>query len=297
MTLMIQKKILSIFPYYDLVNGYKTCLMINEKYIDCIDMDFLYKFHVYVNNIQNVFIKYIIYIETIYKTRLAYSLANCIGDHQDLYLNKNEYSGSSMKNTLIDEILNTMYNTKDNPCKHYRNKPNIPPWILLKNLSFSQSIGLSRYLTKDAKQDFFNNILILNSKISFDQKTDLILSSIELIRTFRNKFVHNLNAIDYKHNIKYSPSKDVIRKAINNLEILSKNDIKKKKIGFNDTYCLILCIYLYLQDSFLQKEFLFELIFNMLGYKDNEKIKYFSYYCKSTNLPLDLKNRLINFIQ
>lgn len=287
------KNILSIFPYYDLVNGYKSCLMENEKYIDNIDLIFLYNFHIYITNIHNVYIKYIMYIENIYKTRLAYTLSNCIGDHHELYLNKNEYSGSDSKDELINTIYNLMENTKDNPTKHYRSKPNIPPWILFKNISFSQAISLSSYLINDTKADFFNNIIELeNKEINYDEKINFVITSIGLIRTYRNKYIHHLNGIDYKHDAKYSPSKTVIRKIFNNPIILSKKDIGENKRGFNDTYCLILCIYLYLENEYLRNKFIEELEFNLSCNGDKEKEKFFNYYIKSTNLPYNLIDRL-----
>lgn len=293
------EELLSTISYYDLINGYKSKFMVDNKFIPACSLDLLFNLSMYDRSIQSVFIKYIIIIENLYKTRLAYSISNCIGDHESKYLDKNNYLDDkfSKDGNLIENLSSLLKSTEDNPTYFYRLKSNedgrnIPPWILFKNIYFSDAINLSRLLTKDAKADFYEHII---KDMEYKEKTNFIITSINLLRKFRNVMAHNLKAIEYKYYKKVSG--ETMIKYYDDSIILSWNDIKSHKRGLDDLYSVILIIIIYLDSNDLRLLFLNDLL-NVFFDNNTNKIygdeSLFEHYVKFTNLPNNLENRLKN---
>lgn len=291
------EELISTISYYGLINGYKSKFMVENKFISSCSLDLLFYLSMYDRSIQSVFIKYIIIIENLYKTRLAYSISNCIGDHESKYLDKNNYLDDkfSKDGNLIDNLNYLLENTKDNPTYFYKLKSsedgrNIPPWILFKNIYFSDAINLSRLLKKDAKTDFYEHII---KDMEYKEKTNFIITSINLLRKFRNVMAHNLKAIEYKYNKKISG--ETMINYYDDPIILSWNDIKSHNRGLNDLYSVILIIIIYLDSNDLRLLFLNDLLnvfFDNNTNKIYENESLFEHYIKFTNLPNNLENRL-----
>lgn len=70
----LAKQILANISYYDLINGYKECMMDGEKFKKGITIEFLYLFYLFDKNFQNIIFKYSLLVENSFKTKLAYFL-------------------------------------------------------------------------------------------------------------------------------------------------------------------------------------------------------------------------------
>lgn len=298
------KKVLSTIPYYDLVNGYKECMFSENHFKDNVSFEFLYMFYLFDKRFQNILFKQSLFIENSFKTKLAYVLAENFGVHQDMYLDNNHYKAKKGK-LLFSDVKNNikaLYTVDKKytgqPTRHYiENHNHIPPWILFKNLSFSNVINLFALLKPNEKNQMVNLMksdLYVNTN-SLDTRTlsDFFLVGLNIVRNYRNQIAHNLKFVTYRH------SKKLSLKLINSIfpsYWLSTSDIYKKGIGHNDIFSMISIISYLINDIYLESSFLDELL-DCISAKDmsvNELIKdnLFKSYAEITNLPIDLKQRI-----
>lgn len=298
------KKVLSIIPYYDLINGYKECMFYENHFKDNISFEFIYMFYLFDKKFQNILFKQSLFIENSFKTKLAYVLAESFGVHQDMYLDNSHYETKRGK-LLFSEVkhnIETIYKTdKKNisqPTRHYvENHNHIPPWILFKNLSFSNVINLFALLKSNEKNKMLklmkSDLYVNNNSLDARKMIDFFLTGLNIVRNYRNQIAHNLKFVTYKHSIKLS------LKLINSIfpnYWLSTSDIYKKGIGYNDIFSMISIISYLINDVYLENIFLDELL-DCISAKDisgNELIKnnLFKNYAKITNLPIDLERRI-----
>ena len=83
-------ELLSTISYYDLINGSKESFFekgseIFEENTDIID---LFLFKILDKNIQNTLFKYSVYVENIFKTKMAYLISRKYGISIEQYLNE-----------------------------------------------------------------------------------------------------------------------------------------------------------------------------------------------------------------
>ncbi len=121
------KILLSSISYYDLINGYKECFMVNDKYDGKTSIEDLYYFLTFDRNIQSLLFKYSVYVENRFKTILAYVLSEHFDVDVDFYLDINNFQqnkGAIKKYIkLINSVNMTLNSTYlDNPTKHYKDK-------------------------------------------------------------------------------------------------------------------------------------------------------------------------------
>lgn len=289
---------LQSFTYYDLVNGYKECFLKDDKFEAGISMDFLHMFTQIDKHIQSTIFKYTTIVENSYKSKLAYVIAKNFGVHELDYLDESNYFKTNNKISFrsIKKACTSIYDSSKPiplPTKHYVKKHNhIPPWILFKNLSFSNAINLFQLLKPKEKQELAD-LILPNKSLSYQQKVDFIIASLNIVRSFRNKIAHNLKFITYKSTFHKLEPKTALKLLPQGL--LHWKDIKKRNIGLNDIYADILCLLILTNDKYITTSMLFELIVSF--HKMNSglssqmqliKDKYF----QITNLPTDIEQRL-----
>ena len=289
---------LQSLTYYDLVNGYKECFMKNEKFESGISLEFLHLFCQIDKHIQSIIFKYTTIVENSYKSKLAYVISDNFGVWECDYLDSQNYFKSNNKISFY-KIQNACLKIFDGskpipqPTKHYLEKHNhIPPWILFKNLSFSNAINLFQLLKPNEKQALAN-LIIPDKNLSYSQKVEFIIAALNLIRTFRNKIAHNLKFITYKNDFHKLDPKTILKLSPSGL--LHWKDIKKHNRGLNDIYSDILCILVLLNDKQLIGPFLFELLLafhkiNTINTPNMNLIK--QKYYVITNIPPDIEKRI-----
>lgn len=291
---------LRTFTYYDLVNGYKDSFMKNDKYLDGLTFEFIYLFAITDKDFQSIMFKYSTIVENSFKSKLAYVIAKHFGVHQNDYLAPNKYFNGNNKilfsdvNAACQYILNGQ-KLAPQPTKYYLEHHNhVPPWILLKNLSFSNSINLFQLLRRPEKEELVDS-LIRSPKLSFDEKVNFLISALNIIRSFRNKIAHNLRFSAYKSYSHMLPPNIAIKLFPKSL--LTWRDINKDKRGTNDIYAYLLSLFCLLEDPFLRLYCAREIEHVLTrGEQGKDHLKQSSdFYFEQTNLPKDIANRFKYF--
>lgn len=280
---------LSSISYYDLINGYQEFFTTNSKYDENINFIFLVRFYYFDKNVQTTLFKYSVYVENTFKTRLAYCLSENYGVEVKNYLDVNNFiktgyspSRENKLKNLLSKIEEISKNTTDNPTIHYRlNHNHIPAWILLKNITFNDSIDLFNFLKKDDKLKIINTYFN-NNNISDDDKIRIFKSAITIIRKFRNRIAHNLKPISFRS------SESLLHKILINIiepGLIVKKDLKNN-IGVNDMYSMILSNILLLGNSYNKLLLLGELNAALSNEKDISQK-----YIEVANLPNNILER------
>ena len=303
---------LNTISYYDLINRYQRYFMPDgEKFIDNTRIELLYSFSLFDKSIQSFILKYSMFIENIFKTKLAYTLAKDFGAKESEYLSAAKYrqsyqnpNGTLTFNSIFWECKKTILDPKitNNPTLYYYKKHNhVPPWILLKNLSFSNAINLFKLL-KDTQRDIIVNELIPNEQIALSDKINFVFCSLEAIRLFRNFAAHNLDftALRTDETRKLSPT--VISKLLSGSGLIKKENKKisaTERAFFRGIYGIMLSMLVYLKTNYLISEFIIDFLSIFKGINgDDAGVKYYLFECYSNiaNMPIDTPIRLQNYL-
>ena len=284
------KSFLSTISYYDLINGYKECFMTNNEFHKGISIEYLFAFCVYDKNFQNILLKYSIYVENIFKTKLAYTIGKYFGVNEKEYLKKENYEVSFEKNKKFKEVSRNIKNVLKHPktddlTKYYRDHHNhIPPWILLKNVYFNDAIDLYSFLPKKMKEEIVKEYYE-HEDFKKSENLELFISMITIVRKFRNKIAHNAKVITYKCTGNAEIHlKNYKKIAINNF--LTDMDIKYGK-GKRDLFSMILSLIILLNNPNLIVSLIQELKFIL---ESSPQLS--DTYVKISNLPPKLEKRL-----
>lgn len=176
--------------------------MENESFKNKVNLPTIFLFSLIDKRFQNILFLYSVYVETIFKTKMAYIISKNKGIENVDYLDFNKYTiqNPKRKNRLIktlNDITAVHLYSEDNPTKHYREKHNhIPPWILFKNVKFRTMIDLFTFLNRNEKLELIQEYDIFKTnKITEDEKLEMFKNMISIIRKFRNKIAHNSKVI------------------------------------------------------------------------------------------------------
>lgn len=292
-----EKTLLESISYYDLINGYKDCFMIDGKFKEGISLFSLFYFKIFDMNFQNILFKYSVYAENSFKIKLAYILSEEYGEHHNNYLDRNNFQVNRRIRREVRKFTQTLNNIKqialhsnDHPTKHYRASHNhIPAWILFKNVKFNDCINLFRFLEKDLKlkliQRFFNSNIF-----SDDDSIRLFKNFISIIRKFRNKIAHNSKVITYTVDSRYELHQ-VNTLRLNPYSLMRSRDINNS-IGKNDMYSMILSLTIILDNPLLVQMMMNEIKTLLLISPENSGIDVVKEFLHITKLPEDLVDRI-----
>src|SRR5699024_6035655 len=145
-----------------------------------ITLENLHQVYLIDNSFSNLLFKYIIYIETTLKTKIAYNVANTFGEKQSQYLDHRKYVNAPPldRQRVISKVTSEWEVNKNNhPIQHYKNNHSFtPPWIVVKGLYFGTTINWYKVLPQDIKkniaQDYFK---LTNLQDSDNQKEFLVI--------------------------------------------------------------------------------------------------------------------------
>lgn len=272
--------------YYSIVNGHKDIFIdktsIKEKFLPDTYFNDLMHMYKLDQDIKNNLFQYILEIEISLKSKLAYIIGNNIGvkeptvindqgkyirfDFKGSYLDKKYYHPSASMSFLAS-IAKTIYKTRNNPTKHYRNNKNhIPPWIAFENLYLYQIKDLCKYLSTDNKKEFgslFSYIYDSNNHaLSFEH----ILNSIGIIHEFRNQVAHGQRFYNYKADDSYLSYKNM--QSIFSFDIVRPSEYDRG-IGKNDIFALLISLIILIDDPY-KAQFIVSQFPSMLKKHDNE---------------------------
>lgn len=307
---------LDTISYYDLVNRYqKHFLPDGQNFIEGTTLEQLYSLSMFDRSIQAFILKYSMFIENIFKTKLAYTLSRDFGVDMSVYLAKSKYKESyqNPNNVLtFDAVQIECLKTRDddkiasNPTLYYREHHNhIPPWILLKNLSFSNSINLFKLL-KNAQRDDVVNALLPNEPdriLPLNDKANFIICALEAIRVFRNAAAHNLDFTALRTDEKRKIPPTILAKCLQGGILIRK--VKKKitsseRSHLRGIYGVMLAMMVFLKIDYLKSQFIvdFLTVFNGIDAADESTKPFlFDCYANIADMPVDTQDRLRNYFE
>ena len=271
------KQILQHFNFFDIIKVYKNLFIVNNVFVKNTTIEKVFLFYHYDRGIQNILFKYSVYIERIFKNRLAEILSQEIGITKQEYLNIENYTVRNNNNLILNNTL-----------KEIRDIEGISehPIILLKKITFSTTINLYNFLNEKLKE----KMIYFNYKDNEKQQAkNLFRNSLYIIRRYRNEIAHSMDFINYRAE-RYIIFR-YLKKILNEygyIKLMNKNDYSKRQRGSNDIFSMILSIILLLGNEFLRIEMLKEL--EMFINKENKEK--FKSYAEITNLPDNFLDRL-----
>lgn len=271
------KQILQHFNFFDIIKVYKNLFIVNNVFVKNTTIEKVFLFYHYDRGIQNILFKYSVYIERIFKNRLAEILSQEIGITKQEYLNIENYTVRNNNNLILNNTL-----------KEIRDIEGISehPSILLKKITFSTTINLYNFLNEKLKE----KMIYFNYKDNEKQQAkNLFRNSLYIIRRYRNEIAHSMDFINYRAE-RYIIFR-YLKKILNEygyIKLMNKNDYSKRQRGSNDIFAMMLSIILLLGNEFLRIEMLKEL--EMFINKENKEK--FKSYAEITNLPDNFLDRL-----
>ena len=271
------KQILQHFNFFDIIKVYKNLFIVNNVFVKNTTIEKVFLFYHYDRAIQNILFKYSVYIERIFKNRLAEILSQEIGITKQEYLKIENYTVRNNNNLILNNTL-----------KEIRDIEGISehPSILLKKITFSTTINLYNFLNEKLKE----KMIYFNYKDNEKQQAkNLFRNSLYIIRRYRNEIAHSMDFINYRAEryIIFRYLKKILNK-YGYIKLMNKNDYSKRQRGSNDIFSMILSIILLLGNEFLRTEMLKEL--EMFINKENKEK--FKSYAEITNLPDNFLDRL-----
>lgn len=313
---------LQAIPYYDLINGYKDFFMENDHFRSNVCFPALLLFYSFDRGFQNVIFPFSIMAEDYFKNILSYIMARDFGVSIEDYLNRKNYV-TAFKNityfqtyehirsiyemkekdengTIIHPVKYIQKNSKniEEPTRHYIDNHNhVPPWILLKNVTFSNAINLFLLM----KQQQWTEVadLMISAPIPADQKRQILIYALTLIRHFRNHMAHNLKFISFQEQKKFYHGLN--RKMLSEWlpkELISESELKHG-IGIFDIYAYLLFSMALIPDN-PYKLLCVNRLLSYLGTYSNspESILWttqYMQYTQATNIPHDFISRLTQY--
>lgn len=305
------KKALMTASYYDLINGYNDFMMIDDVFKTGVSIEYLYYFHIFDKNFQNIIFKYSIIVENILKTKIAYVLSQHLGVDFEEYLDPQFYlyTYKKLKFFEVRADFEKIFLRKNSsgrytlprksqyipqPTRHYaENHNHIPPWIILRNVSFGNAIDIYR-LIKSPYKEAISDALVSGTSITTSDKTDFIIAALCLIKDIRNIVAHNLKFVTYRS------SKYRLSKRATNI-ITRDKKVTANRQELNDVYACIISMAILLDSTDLRVRFFVDL-YNLILSSNNSKInllisaKVFDDYCSITGLPPSFLENVSNII-
>lgn len=231
--------------YYNIINGYKD-FFLKENGIE-------FKDGTHFSDLENLFtidkmLSHLIFyayldVERMFKTSLAYFIAEKYGEKEIDYLNSKNYStGKNLgyNKWQIDETIKIfkMLAIDDiQPIKHYRDKyKNVPPWILFSRATFGNVYYLYKLSKADIKTKIISSILNINANKINDAIKRLFSDAMFLVLHFRNRTAHANRTYNFK--IKASNSFLEYNNLFHSYFNITKEDHKNGLCRY-DTFALI----------------------------------------------------------
>ncbi|MGX7091225.1 Abi family protein [Hutsoniella sourekii] len=246
--------------YYSIINGYKRHFLIpgeKDKMYDGTNFDHFVELYFLDTDLTEVIFKYILFVEKSVRTRLAYTIAMEISDSEREYLKRSLYMNTrGTRGSTLEQIERTIRNCKQDSVTYYfkHNKANIPPWIVVQDLSFATTIHWYDMLEDNLKslitKDYF-----ARSNLREDFQDTFFFYTLHFLREFRNKIAHGKIHFEEKtkHHLHLESSKHFFNYTLYDDETIASNQSGK------DLYAAISIICGFLLDKKVAEKFITDL--------------------------------------
>ena len=199
------------YSYYSVINSYKTIFKDkNNNYKDKVSFDEIYALYEFDKNLRYIMLKYALEIEIVIKSLLANTLACKYGLKNYINIsNLDENATVIVKNNIIDKIeeeIKRNYNTHS-AITHYIDQYGfVPPFILVKILSFGVTSSLYGLLKQNDRQQMAKHFKISDKLLKQILKNLTSVRNIcahnERLYCFRDKYTINFKMIDKNYKSK-----------------------------------------------------------------------------------------------
>lgn len=288
--------------YYNLITKYKNDWYVdNKQYPPETSIYDLYLYHRLEDDLRNILFRFTITFEKRLKETMAFCISKEVGIYETDYLNPSKYKRRQYNNAceITSFLCETLKKTKYDPTKYYReNYDNVPPWILLNNISlgqtrallsifpfkmsdyvachllpFNNNICIKYYWALALKRDEAKKLLKLYRSNNYTFKTKCIRDAkFECIKNAKAKYIelvknmisiiHDFrNSLAHGHQLIHSKSK--IELKLHSLRVFVKEDVISNNefhqgLGKNDLFAFMLSLLLLL-DKYDAKYFISQL--------------------------------------
>ena len=232
---------LSDFGYYEIINGYRDTFRTDDKnYKPGTTFDDIFALYYFDSKVRSATMLSLEHAESFLKQKLAYTLAEKYGTNFEDYISKGVFDvGNRLKfpnqskniftaRDIFFSEMEKIKNDKSHPFRHYRDKHgNVPPWILIKKMSFGNLRYAISLLNKQDKKILIQRIFKSDIYTSVSEQELLILftDTIRVIHDYRNRAAHGSRMYNFFSEHGYSYLNILHEKSG-----ISKTAIKKKKM-------------------------------------------------------------------
>lgn len=184
------KKLIQRIGYYKLINGYKTPFLdataSTETYLPGTRISELYALYVFDRSLREIFLRYILRVETNVKTLISYTISSNYGhDNYLLYKNFNTSKREAAKEIsgVIADLNQAISKNSNDPCiRHYlQNYGYVPMWVLNNVLTLGNISRLYSIMKTNDRQSI--------SRV-FKINDDVLENFLHLLSIVRNFSAH-----------------------------------------------------------------------------------------------------------
>ncbi len=177
------KDVLNNVNYYNIINAFKDLFVIEdskeEKYIDNLFFEEVYDVYLFNRELRHLFLRYILLLEDILRTNVAYVFGNEEGPYQHLDEKAfNSNVNSQYITDMIDKINSIIENSRDDMVGHFKSMNEPLPILVLVN-TFDFNLIKTFYLNMK-----YNQKLMIANKYSITIKE--YKSFLQTLNMYRN---------------------------------------------------------------------------------------------------------------
>lgn len=269
------KLALSQYSYYSLINGQKKAFLKNgesDLYKDGTNFKNLYALYLVESNLNNILLKYILYVEKFLKTKISYYVSKDFGvvsdinddtnNNSDDYLWRGHYKKGKIGNDALYRLKKASDKDKRNEIIDYyiKNKNHLPPWILITNVSFGLTIKWFSILRSQQKDPIVNEFIDCDF-LTLDEKKEYLNKAFKLLQLYRNKIAHTGAYKDFSL-LPSLPKKQA--------QLLSYGLITDKEFnngtGSRKAFAIIVCCMVLLNDPLLREQMISDIKYTLMPY-------------------------------
>lgn len=246
----IAREALNEFGYYEIINGYRDPFVVTGSDVFLPNTSFLdiYRLFLFDQSIRDDVMSSIEMFELTFRQVLSRRFAEKYGHLQKQYLSTKNFQANNQVRRLISKLAELAYTNNSESFNHYRSEyDNIPPWIAVKGLQFSELKPWYNSLDSDLKisviEDMVNPKLIskLRDTSSSDENQkilDLFGAALQVIHQMRNRAAHGGRIYNF---FPTSPSNRPLIKYDRNFHesIQVSNDMYRRGYGNSGVWVLI----------------------------------------------------------
>lgn len=247
---------LSDFGYYEIINGYRSTFRNPDKtYKVGTTFDDIFALYYFDSKVRSTTMLALEHAEALLKQKLAYTLAEKYGLKFDDYISKKVFEpGERLKfpnpnkglYTARDVFILEMKKIRDDnthPFKHYREKHgNVPPWILIKKMSFGNLRYAISLLRADDKKLLMRRVFKseIYTKLSDQEIVTLFSETIRMIHEYRNRAAHGSRMYNFFPDFGFT-----YLSILHGMAGISKTSLTKKKAKSSGLNLLFLSLSLW----------------------------------------------------